>query len=70
MHYEESLIPDILSRHMNTYRYSINQIADHFIITFITHRGKYPKDTEEHSTKHRFKKLNILTVNETVLKTK
>ena len=38
----------LLLKHMNTYRYSNNQVADHFITTSITHNEKYPEITEEH----------------------
>ena len=52
---------------MNTYRYSNNQIANHFITTFITHNEiNIPEITEKNiQQEHRFITLNALTVNET-----
>ena len=70
MHFEELQLADTFFKHMYNYRYLNNQIANCCMKTSITHSGKYPKDTKEHSTKHRFEELSILTVNETVLKMK
>ena len=56
---------------MNTYRYLNNQIADHFITTIIAHSGKYQKKIPKNiQQEHKFRKLNILTANETPLITK
>ena len=65
MHYEELQIADTSFKHMNTYRYLNNQIANYFINNIYYSQWKIPqKILKNIHQEHRFRKLNTLTVNE------